>query len=158
MENALPTLGDSSLLSLPKTAFLSSRRVEPSAVMRCYDWATSMRDAGKCVIGGFQSTLERDVFQFLLRGTSPIIMVLARSLWKTVPKEYREPIASGRLLVVSPVSQSVRRVSEETAMQRNGWILDHCDEAVFAALDPNGSLSRLVAARPNLHFTVLSRD
>ena len=109
-------------------------------------------------MGGFQSALERDVLKLLLRGTSPVILVLARSLWKTVPQEYREPIAAGRMLVVSPVSQSTHRVSEETASQRNGWILDRCDEAVFASLDPAGGLARLVASRPNLRHRVLTTD
>ena len=150
-----PHLGNVRLLALPKTALLSSRRVPPAAVMRCYDWATEARDAGRCVASGFQSALERDVLSFLLRGTSPIVLVLARSLWKAVPKEFREPIAVGRLLVVSPVPQSASRVSEETAAVRNGWILDHCDEAVFASLDPDGTLARLVAARPRLRYRVL---
>ena len=150
-----PHLGNARLLALPKTALLSSRRVLPGAVMRCYDWATEARDAGRCVASGFQSALERDVLSFLLRGTSPIILVLARSLWKAVPKEFREPLAAGRLLVVSPVPQSASRVSEETAAVRNGWILDHCDEAVFASLDPDGALARLVAARPRLRYLVL---
>ena len=42
-----------------------------------------------------------------------------------------------------------------TAEKRNGWILGHCDEAVFASLDLNGSLARLVAARPNLCYQLL---
>ncbi len=33
-------LGNAALMALPKVAFLSSRRVAPAAVMRCYDWAT----------------------------------------------------------------------------------------------------------------------
>ena len=149
-------LGNAALLNAPFTALLSSRRVMPAAVMRCYDWATEARDTGLCVASGFQSALERDVLSFLLYGASPIIMVLARSLWKTVPKEYREPIAAGRMLVVSPVSQSCSRVSAETAERRNGWLLDHCTNAIFASLDPEGSLARLVAARPRLRYRILS--
>ena len=154
-EPIFPMLGSTSLLTLPKTAFLSSRRVAPAAVMRCYDWATEIRDGGRCVMGGFQSALERDVLSILLRGESPIILVLARSLWKSTPKEFQEAIAAGRMLVISPVPQSVHRVSEETAAIRNGWILDHADEVVFASLDPDGSLSRLVATRPSLRYRVL---
>ena len=155
-------LGNAALMALPKVAFLSSRRVAPAAVMRCYDWATEMRggSAGRlalpCVIGGFQSALERDVLKLLLPVGGPsIVMVLARGMWRSVPMEYREAINSGRMLVVSPFSQGVVRVSKETAERRNGWILDHCDEAIFASLDPNGSLARLVAARPNLRYQVL---
>ena len=154
----------------------------PSAVMRCYDWATGMRGGGReaaalscgyagretlpdgsagrlalpCVVGGFQSALERDVLKLLQpEGGPPIVMVLARGMWRSVPAEYREAIDEGRMLVVSPFPQGVVRVSKETAEKRNGWILDRCDEAVFASLDPVGSLARLVAARPNLRFRVL---
>ena len=154
-------LGNAALMERTKVAFLSSRRVAPAAVMQCYDWATGMRGGGgtpspPCVVGGFQSALERDVLKLLLpEGGPPIVMVLARGMWRSVPTEYREAINTGRMLVVSLFSQGVVRVSKETAEKRNGWILDHCDEAVFASLDPNGSLARLVTARPNLRFQVL---
>jgi hypothetical protein len=155
-------LGNAALMERPKVAFLSSRKVAPAAVMRCYDWATGMRGGGSagrlalpCVVGGFQSALERDVLKLLLPdGGPPIVMVLARGMWRSVPMEYREAINAGRMLVVSPFSQGVVRVSKETAEKRNSWILDRCDEAVFASLDPNGSLARLVAARPNLRCQV----
>ena len=65
-------IGNAGLMGLPKTAFLSSRKVAPAAVMRCYDWATGMRGSGSagrlalsCVVGGFQSALERDVLKLL---------------------------------------------------------------------------------------------
>ena len=155
-------IGNAGLMGLPKTAFLSSRKVAPAVVMRCYDWATEMRGGGRgatalpCVVGGFQSALERDVLKLLLPdGGPPIVMVLARGMWRSVPMEYREAINAGRMLVVSPFSHGVVRVSKETAEKRNGWILDRCDEAVFASLDPNGSLARLVAARSNLRYQVL---
>ena len=156
-------LGNAALMERTRVAFLSSRRVVPAAVMRCYDWATGMRGGGSagrlappCVVGGFQSALERDVLKLLLPdGGPPIVMVLARGMWRSVPMEYREAINAGRMLVVSPFSQGVVSVSKETAEKRNGWILDHCDEAVFASLDPNGSLARLVAARSNLLYQVL---
>lgn len=152
----MKTLGSVVLLELPKTAFLSSRRVAPAAVMRCYDWASEMRKSGRCVVGGFQSALERDVLKLLLpAGGPPIIMVLARGMWRLVPTEYREAINSGRMLVVSPVSQKINRVSKASAEKRNAWILDNCDEAVIASLDPGGSLARLVASHPNLWYKVL---
>ena len=173
MTDNVQMLSNAALMALPKVAFLSSRRVAPAVVMRCYDWATEMRGGGRlggaalqsgsagrlalpCVIGGFQSALERDVLKLLLpAGGPPIVMVLARGMWRSVPKEYREAINAGRMLVVSPFSQGVVRVSKETAEKRNAFVLDHCAEAVFASLDPNGSLARLVAARPKLCYQVL---
>ena len=40
-------LGNAALMERPKVVFLSSRRVAPAAVMRCYDWATGMRGGGE---------------------------------------------------------------------------------------------------------------
>lgn len=146
-------IGNVALMELPKVAFLSSRRVAPAAVMRCYDWATSVRDGGQCIIGGFQSALEKDVLRFLLRGRAPVIMVLARKLWSKVPEELCGPLGEGRLLIVSPVPAV--RASAATAMSRNRWILEHCDEVVLGWLDPNGGLAKLVAANPQLRYTRL---
>ena len=61
-------LGNKDLLKLPKTAFLASNTIPSETVLRCYDWATEMRNQGKCVISGFSSKLERDVLHFLLKG------------------------------------------------------------------------------------------
>jgi len=55
-----------------KVAFLSSRKVPTAAVMLSLDWAAKVRDAGICVIGGFQSALEKDVLRVLLKeGSQP---------------------------------------------------------------------------------------
>ena len=43
---------------------------------------------------------------------SPLILVLARRMWnlRRIPPRFRQPLADGRLLVLSPVPQSIRRV------------------------------------------------
>ena len=153
----IATLGDISILDLPKIGFLSSRKVPPAAVMKCYDWATEMRDRGVCVMGGFQSPLERDVLTLLLQGKQPIVWVLAHKLWteRGIPKPYREPIAAGRLLVVSLVSQTTMRVDARTATIRNRYILEHSEKVVFAAIDSTGSLSRLIGDYPDLNYQEL---
>ena len=38
----IQTLGNAALMGLPKVAYLSSHKVAPAAVMRCYDWATEI--------------------------------------------------------------------------------------------------------------------
>lgn len=156
MDISYSTLGNVDILKREKAAFLSSRKVPPQAVIACYDWAAKVRDAGLCVIGGFQSALERDVLKILLKGAQPVVMVLARKMWRVVPMEYREAINAGRLLVVSPVSQKVSRVSEESAAIRNRFILEHCTSAMFASLDPGGSLGQLLCDFPELPHTVIA--
>ena len=158
MQNALAAklqmIGNAAILDRPdKVAFLSSRRISPAAVLKCYEWAEKVRDTEQCVISGFQSPLEKDVLKFLLRGKVPVILVLARSLWKTVPEELREPVGQGRLLIVSPVAAA--RASAATAAVRNRWILANCTSLVLGSLDPNGNLAKLVASFPSSLVTCL---
>ena len=130
--------GNIELLQLPKAAFLISRNISPQSVMACYDWATQQRSAGRCVISGFHSQIEKDVLHFLLKGTQPVILVLGRTLYKNLPDELIKPLEEERLLIVSVVSTP--RQSEETAQRRNRYILDNADEVVFGSLDVTGNL------------------
>lgn len=98
---ALTYLGNRDLLRLPKTAFLASSTIPVEMVMRCYDWAIAMRKEGRCVVSGFSSKLERDVWRFLVKGQQPIILVLARSLYLRVPPELQSLLDAGRLLIIS---------------------------------------------------------
>ena len=58
------TLGNISLLDREKTAFLCSRMLQSAGILPSLDWATSLNPQSDCVIGGFQSDLERDVLRF----------------------------------------------------------------------------------------------
>ena len=75
-------LGNQELLQLRKTAFLASSTISSETVLQVYDWATEMRNRGECVVSGFSSKLEQDVIHFLLKGGQPIIIVLARKMYK----------------------------------------------------------------------------
>ena len=62
-------LGNRDLFKITKTAFLCSRKVPASIVLKCYDWAIAQREAGNCGISGFHIQLEKDVFHYLLKGS-----------------------------------------------------------------------------------------
>ena len=141
--NELTMLGEKSIWELPKTAFLSSSKFGPGSVLKSYDFASKMKLAGKCVISGFQSKLERDVLDLLLDGDSPLIMVHACGMPESAPVKLREHISSGRLLIVSPFDKRVKRVHRGLALQRNQFIVDNADEVVFAYMRSGGMLEQL---------------
>ncbi len=147
--------GNIELLQLPKTAFLSSRNISPPSVMACYDWATQQRSAGRCIISGFHSQIEKDVLHFLLKGTQPVIMVLGRSLYKKLPEELIKPLEENRLLIVSVASQTTNRQSVESAMIRNKYIIENADEVVFGSIDPNGMLNQLFTETKDLYKYII---
>ena len=131
-------LGNRELLKLRKTAFLASSTISSETVLRCYDWATEMRNRGECVVSGFSSKLEQDVLHFLLKGSQPIIIVLARRMYKVVPNEFKEPLAQNRLLIIS-VSNAIRQ-SKVTAMARNRYVCEMADRILFVGVTEQSSL------------------
>lgn len=136
-------LGNQDLLNVPKTAFLASSQVSTETVLKVFDWATEMRKQGACVVSGFSSQLERDVLHFLLKGTQPVIMVLARRMYHTIPAELQEPLAQGRLLIIA-VGNSLRQ-SKGTAMVRNRYVCDLAERVWLVGVTPMSSLYPLQA-------------
>jgi predicted Rossmann fold nucleotide-binding protein DprA/Smf involved in DNA uptake len=133
-------IGNISILELKKTAFLCSRKVPASIVLKCYDWAVQQREEGSCVISGFHSQIEKDVLHYLLKGKQPIIVVLARGLKSNIEKEFLKPIEEGRLLIVTPFEEKIKRVSEKNAKVRNEMMINLADEIVVGFASEGGGL------------------
>ncbi len=138
------SLGNMEFLELPKTAFLCSRKVPANTVLKCYDWAIAQREAGRCVISGFHSQIEKDVLHYLLKGTQPIILALARGLKVRIEPELKQPLEQGRLLIISPFESSVKRVTAETAQIRNRMMIEMADEIVIGYASSNGQLEAII--------------
>jgi hypothetical protein len=137
-------VGNRELLKLSKTAFLCSRKVPSSVVLKCYDWAISQRGAGNCVISGFHSQLEKDVLYYLLKGEQPIIVALARGLKQQIEAELRKPLEEGRLLIITPFEKDVKRVTEQTAAVRNKMMIELADIIVCGHVSTGGLLENLL--------------
>lgn len=135
-------LGNRKLLESRKVAFLCSRTVGSGAILRCYDWATQMADSNNVVIGGFQSKIEKDVLHFLLKGKQPVIIVIAREMYKELPNELIAPMNEGRLLIISTAPNAVR-VSKNTANKRNLYLSEIADEIVFGYISKESSLNNI---------------
>jgi hypothetical protein len=138
------TLGNKDILNLPKTAFLCSRQIPASVVLKCYDWAIAERESGNCIISGFHSPLEKDVLHYLLKGTQPIIIALARGLKIRVEAELKKPLDQGRLLIITPFDASVKRVTTATAAIRNRMMIEIADKVVVGYASPGGQLDMLL--------------
>lgn len=134
-------LGNTKLLNVQKTAFLASSTIPPDKVLKSYDWATQMAKEEKCVISGFSSHLEKEVLHFLAKGKQPIILVLARQMYKQIPQELQPLLDSGRLLIIS-ISNSSRQ-SKATALSRNRYICEIADHILFVGVNEKSSLYEL---------------
>lgn len=119
--------GNKDLLQLSKTAFFCSRSIPAEEILRTYDWAREQRKQGKCIISGFHSIIEKDVFEILLKGSQPIIWVLARGLYKKWPETIKNAVLAGRLLVVTQYDENCIRPDRERCLERNRFVTDHAD-------------------------------
>ena len=140
-------LGNKELLKLPKTAFLASSTIPTDMVLKCYDWATQMAKEDQCVISGFSSHLEKEVLHFLMKGRCPIILVLAREMYKQIPAELKILLEANRLLIVS-TTKAVRQ-SKATAHARNRHICEMADCILFVGVTKSSSLYPLVKEYKN---------
>ena len=138
------TLGNIDLLKLPKLAFLCSRKIPASVVLKCYDWAIEQREAGNCIISGFHSQLEKDVLHYLLKGKQPIILALARGLKEKLEPEFSTPIEQGRMLIITPFEKSMKRVTEQTAATRNKLMIELADNIYIGYASQGGQLEKLL--------------
>ena len=134
-------LGNRDLLNLPKTAFLASSTIPTDMVLRCYDWAQQASRGNECIVSGFSSHLEQRVLHFLMRGTCPIILVLARKMYKRVPEELQPLLDNGRLLIISTTNSP--RQSHATAIVRNRYICIYADKIILIRVNSGSSLSQL---------------
>ena len=131
--------GNLSLLDEPLTALFCSNRCPGDLILKTYDLARAMRDAGVPVIGGFQTPMERECLRLLLRGNQPVVVCPARSIDNMrTPRDWRPALDEGRLLVLSPLPVTARRPTAELAAQRNDLVADLA-QRVFVAHAAPGS-------------------
>ena len=140
---SLSALGNLDILALPKTALFCSARCPGSAILRAYDRAAHWRDAGRCIISGFHSPVEKECLRILLRGTQPIILCPARALPKRIPPDWQTALNAGRLLLLSVFPKTETRITTDLARRRNEFVAVLADEAWFAHITPGGQSERL---------------
>lgn len=136
--------------------FLCSRSTSSSAILPSLDWASYAAQGSAPIASTFHSKLEVAVLDILMRGTCPIILVLARQPYKILPDKLKEAVASGRLEILSVSDDS--RISKESALQANQYICDHAQSLTFGFLSQESSLYPLYlqAAQSGKHIDILS--
>ena len=141
MLEILSHIGNLDLLKRPKTAFPCSSKTTSRDILKSFDWATSV-PKDSCIISGFQTKLEKDVLQLLLKRHIPVIIVLARKMYKELPAEIQSAINNDEALILS--LSHLPRNSKQSALTRNKYIISIADNVVFGALAPTSSLTNLV--------------
>ena len=140
----METLGNTSLLDRKMIGYFASSKIASLSVLPTLDWTTKIvKREDVAIVSGFHSKMEREVLDFLLRGKCGIVCVLARSIYKKIPDNFREAYNSGRILFIAPFKTSATRTSRLLCQQRNEYVASISDELVFSSLTPDSSLYKL---------------
>ena len=68
-----------------------------------------------------------------------LIRVLARGMYRRIPAEQRQAINNGRLVLISPFTENIRRASKRTAIKRNKVAAALADKILIAHAEPGSS-------------------
>lgn len=129
MDTSPVYLGNKELLKMRKVGFLASRKISTLSILPTLDWAMQVsKQKDIAIVSGFHSKMERDVLKIFLKGECGIIVVLARGIYRKLPKQYEEAMSQKRLLIISYEKESVTRISEATAHKRNDYVREIADE------------------------------
>ena len=139
---------DQSSRSLPITALrqaalFSSIKCPGKLILSAYDLAQDLRKAGITVVSGFHSPIEQECLRILLRSPNPVTWCLARGQMRRIPSDLREAFAAGRLRIVAPFPDKVRRVTTATSERRNRIVADMAAAVIVVHAAPGSKVEAL---------------
>ncbi len=146
----MQTLGKNELLNCYKTLFLCSQKISPMSALKSFEWAVEQKNAGKCILSGFHSYIEKEVMDILLRGNQPMIIVEMNNIKKKYPENIEKALDSGRLLILAPFSSDKeKRPSAKSAEKRNRYMINMADEICIGYASSGGMIEKLINEKIN---------
>ena len=132
-------IGNFAILERPLLGFFCSVKCPGDLILRTYDLARALRDAGVPVVSGFHSPIEKDCLDLLLRGSQPVVICPARSIQNMhFGKSLKANIEKGRVLLLSPLEETVKRPTAQTSQRRNQFVGALAAAVFVAYADPGG--------------------
>jgi len=137
--------GETALLAEPLLGLIASRECPGHVLLETLERVPEWVQSGRVIVSGFHSPLEQQVLRSVLRRKGRVIKVLARGMTDYRPTvEEREPLETGRMLVITACPPDVRRTTRETALARNRLVLALASEVVVPHVADGSPLAALL--------------
>jgi predicted Rossmann fold nucleotide-binding protein DprA/Smf involved in DNA uptake len=142
-------VGPAELLAEPLLGLVSSRECPGHVLLETLDRVPEWVKSGRVIVSGFHSPLEQQVLRSVLRRKAGrVVKVLARGMSDYRPSsDEREPLATGRMLVITACPPDVRRTTRDTALARNRLVLALASEVVVPYVAEGSPLALLLRER-----------
>ena len=167
--SAVTVKGDLSILDTRLIGFFCSVRCPGDVILKSYDLARALREINVTIVGGFQSPMEKEFLDLLLRGSASVVVCPARGLgnirssWTCcyearrpsssvrrvglanmrIPKSWKRPLDEGRLLLLSFFDDNIRRPTATIATRRNAYVAALADRLLVAYAEKGGKIEAL---------------
>jgi len=138
-------VGETALLAEPLLGLIASRECPGHVLLETLDRVPEWVKAGRVIVSGFHSPLEQQVLRSVLRRMGCVVKVLARGMtdYRPLPEE-RSAFSAGRMLVISAFPPSARRVTRETALERNLHVITLAGELIVPYVAAGSPLTALL--------------
>ena len=124
--------GNLQVLDRPLVGFFCSVRCPGDVILKTYDLARALRETDVTIVGGFQSPMEKECLDLLVCGSASVVVCPARGLGRMrIPKNWKQPLAEGRLLILSFFDDSIRRPTATIAAKRNAHVASLADRLLI---------------------------
>ena len=145
----LKAIGDPNNLNHNLLGIMCSQNCPGDLVLKGFDATKQIRDQSITVVSGFHSSMEKDIFEILLRGSQPIIHCLSKAIETyRIPKNLRPRIEIGQLTIIAPDFPMVeKRITKDTSEMCNKLVMDICDQVLIIHAHEGGSLVREIIFR-----------
>ena len=144
------------------SAFSAPVRCPGDTILKTYDLACALRCADVTLIGGFQSATEKEFLDLVLRGSASVVVCPARGLnAMRIPKSWKNPLADGRLLLLSFFGDNIRRPTATIAARRNAHVAALANRLLITHAEKGGKTEKLykdTLAQGKSVFTLDSLD
>ena len=141
---AIMSKGSLDILDGRLIGFFCSVRCPGDVILKTYDLARALRNTDVTLIGGFQSPMEKDFLDLVLRGPSSVVVCPARGLdTMRIPQAWKNPLAEGRLLLLSFCDDNIRRPTEDLAATRNAHVATLAHRLLIAHAEKGGKTEKL---------------
>jgi predicted Rossmann fold nucleotide-binding protein DprA/Smf involved in DNA uptake len=129
---------------MPLLGFFCATRCPGNVILRTYDLALALREAGVPTISGFHTPMEKECLEVLLRGQQPVVICPARNIERLhLPLSWRKPYDEGRVLVLSPFGAHQRRPTATLAEHRNRLVATLATHVFVAHAGPGSKTAQL---------------
>ena len=154
-DTPISLIGDPALLDRKPIAIFCSVHCPGDLILKSYDLARTLRAIPVTLIGGFQSPIEKEFLELLLRQpasqpgraapSSPSVIICpARGLANMrIPRPWRDSLAAARLLFLSTFADTIRRPTAATAARRNACVAALAHRILILHAAPGGKTAAL---------------